>query len=80
MTSLHTAMSEGCLGQFSEMIFVPFGPGTLIIERTQISASHTNSCKPPALQGVVRILEVMRTLGLEQCIGYVSFLHLTFTT
>lgn len=43
MTSLHTAMSEGCLGQFSEMIFVPFGPGTLISERTQISNMQATS-------------------------------------
>lgn len=32
MTSLHTAVSEGCLGQFSAIMLVLFGPGTLISE------------------------------------------------
>lgn len=46
MTSLHTAVSEGCLGQFSEIILVLFGPGTLISERTQVSNTWATSfCK-----------------------------------
>lgn len=58
MASLHTAVSEGCLGQFSEIILVLFGPGTLISERTQVSKKWATSfCKE-----VVRVLKVMRTL------------------
>lgn len=37
MTSLYTAVSECCLGQFSEIILVPFGSGTFVSERTQVS-------------------------------------------
>lgn len=43
MTSLYTAVSEGCLGHFSEIILVLFGPGAFVSERAQVSNTWATS-------------------------------------